>query len=92
MTISEIGAREDHEGVWHAVTDDESRSAVTTALCGLEIPDTAPSGSWDGLADSAGACGDCHDRLEGDHQASGFSVENIGGAPAIRSRDDPPWI
>lgn len=92
MAITEVGAREDHEGVWHAVTDDASRSAVATALCGVEISYSASSGAWDVLHESVDTCLECHDMLEGEHRETGFTVENIGGVPAIRSRDDPPWM
>ena len=91
MTISELGAREDHEGVWHAVTDDESDAADTTALCGAEVAEAAPTGAWEARAGSAARCEVCDEMLAGEHRDAGFSVENIGGVPTIRSRDDPPW-
>ena len=91
MAISEIDGREDHQGVWHAVTDDESRPTDLTAVCGMEIPVGARSGAWDDLDESAVTCEDCHDLLEGEHREPGFTIENIGGIPAIRSKDEPPW-
>jgi hypothetical protein len=91
VAISEIEGREDHEGVWHAVTDDESAPTDLTAVCGVEIAADARAAAWDGLDESAATCEDCHELLEGEHREAGFTVENIGGVPVVRSTDEPPW-
>ena len=90
MAISEIEGREDHEGVWHAVADDSAPSDLT-AVCGMEIAAGARVAAWDGLDESAATCEDCHDVLESEHHETGYTVENIGGVPVIRSTDEPPW-
>ena len=92
MAISEIDGREDRDGVWHAVTVDGSAPTDMTAVCGMEIPTDARAGAWDELDESAATCEQCHDSLEGEHRENGYTVENIGGVPAIRSKDEPPWL